>query len=196
MCGQLSAQWLEPKRLQLGMSGGIGGVHAFGKLSFDLHKGGTSLSLAPGLFYGSVGISQRIGFYRPAIRRDRHLILSYYYHEDWLLSPIWNKRHRNPRTDLDIHILMLGIRANLNRKSGMYVQGGLGAMYIKETLKPLPEVGKKVLHHVLPMLEFKIGGLFLQRKYPVQNFDKDDKGWLKIKIQVSKKKKKKPKKRK
>ncbi len=189
-------QILEPKRLKIGASIGAGGLHTFGFPSFDLHKHHTTLRLAPGPFYWGVGLSQKLLDYNGKIRNDRPIYANLYFLDDYFLSDIRNRTLNKPRTDIKLFMLTFCTRVPLNYLRTVYAEFGLGAMYAKETLtrfpnEPTPQ--KQVLNHFLPMVEFRLGGTFLQRKYYKQKFDDPNKGWFKIRISIIKKKKKKKK---
>ncbi len=189
-------QILEPKRLKIGASIGAGGLHTFGFPSFDLHKHHTTLRLAPGPFYWGVGLSQKLFDYNGKIRNDRPIYANIYFLDDYFLSNIRNQALNKPRTDIKLYMLTFCTRVPLNYLRTVYAEFGLGAMYAKETLTRFPNeptFQKQVLNHVLPMIEFRLGGTFLQRKYYTQKFDDPNKGWFKIRISIIKKKKKKKK---
>lgn len=189
------SQILEPKRLKIGASIGAGGLHTFGFPSFDLHKHHTTLRLAPGPFYWGVGLSQKLLDYNGKIRNDRPIYANIYFLDDYFLSNIRNQALNKPRTDLKLFMLTFCARVPLNYLRTVYAEFGLGALYAKETLTRFPNqvVPKQVLNHFLPMVEFRLGGTFLQRKYYKQKFDDPNKGWFKIRISIIKKKKKKKK---
>jgi hypothetical protein len=188
------AQILEPKRLKIGASIGVGGLHTFGFPSLDFHKHNTSLRLAPGLFYYGAGISQKLFNYNGKIRNDRPIYANFYFLDDYLLSDLKNRSLNKPRTDLKLFMLIFCTRVPLNYLRTVYAEFGIGAMYAKETLSRFPgapEMKTQILHHYLPMVEFRLGGTFLQRKYYKQKFKDPNKGWFKIRITILKKKKKK-----
>ncbi len=186
----IHAQIIEPKRLKLGASLGAGGLYTFLSPSFDFHKGGFNARIAAGPFYYGIGLSHHIGYYRGKIRRDRPMFLSINVIDDYLLAGVLNRNQKTPRIDLKAGMLMWTIRANLNHRGTVYCEGGFGAMFAMERIK-LDNGNVKKVNHILPMVEFRIGGTFLNRKYYPQKWDDPDKGWFKIKIQIFKKKKKK-----
>lgn len=187
------AQILEPKRLQIGASIGAGGLHTFGFPSLDFHKHHTALRLAPGPFYGGIGLSQKLFDFNGKIRNDRPVYLNLYYLEDWLLSDIRNRALNKPRTDLDLWMLIFSVRVPLNYLRTVYAEFGAGGMYVREKLSRFsdPSIPPQTLHHYLPMVEFRIGGTFLKRKYYTQKFKDPNSGWFKIRVTIFRKKKKK-----
>lgn len=161
------AQWLEPTRLQIGVSGGFGGVHAWGKPSFDLIWGRLTGRVAPGLHYMSGGLTYQIAHFNPKVRRDRILILSLYYHNDWLLA---NKKSNEFRRDQHLWMLMPGIHVNLDHRGTIFLEVSGGAMYQHERIFNQDKTLKSVGDHFAPMGEIRIGGIFLSRKERVQQF--------------------------
>jgi len=190
-----SSQILEPKRLKIGASIGAGGLHTFGFPSFDLHKHHTTLRMAPGPFYYGIGLSQKLFNYNGKIRNDRPIYANVYFLDDFLLSNLRNKALNKPRTDLKLFMLTFCARVPLNHLRTVYAEFGAGAMYAKENLSRFPNLPdqKQTLNHFLPMVEFRLGGTFLQRKYYKQKLKDPNKGWFKIRISIIKKKKKKKK---
>ncbi len=186
------SQILEPKRLKIGASIGAGGLHTFGFPSLDFHKHNTTLRLAPGPFYWGVGLSQKLFNYNGKIRNDRPIYANFYFLDDYLLSDLRNRSLNKPRTDLKLYMLTFCTRVPLNYLRTVYAEFGLGAMYAKETLSRFPiqpAPNKQILNHFLPMVEFRLGGTFLQRKYYKQKLKDPNKGWFKIRISIIKKKK-------
>jgi hypothetical protein len=157
----VQAQINRPPSILLGGAIGTGGLYDFFKYSFDLHLrlGGrkrdtfyglngvyTTLRVAPGLHYFSLGVSQRVGYYRSFVRRqERPIIVSVYYHRDYFLNSI-----NNPGREREIVMGMVGIRANLDRIQRVYCEAALGAMYVREN-----EAADKYF----PMVEFRLGGI-------------------------------------
>jgi hypothetical protein len=164
---QAQAQWLEPTRLHIGMSGGFGGVHAWGKPSFDLIYGRLTARIAPGLHYMSGGLTYQFAYFNPKVRHDRILILSLYYHNDWLLA---NKKRAEFRRDQHLWMLMPGIHVNLDHRGTIFFQVSAGAMYQHERIFNQDKTLKSVGDHFTPMGEVRIGGIFLSRKEHVQQF--------------------------
>ncbi len=169
ICGanEVQAQWLEPTRLQVGVSGGFGGVHAWGKPSFDLIWGRLTGRIAPGLNYMSGGLTYQLAHFNPKVRHDRILILSLYYHNDWLLA---NKKSSEFRRDQHIWMLMPGIHVNLDHRGTIFLEVSGGAMYQHERIFTQDKQLKSVGDHFAPMGEIRIGGIFLSRKERVQQF--------------------------
>lgn len=161
------AQWLEPTRLQFGLSGGFGGVHAWGKPSFDLIYGRLTAHVAPGLKYMSGGLTYQLSHYNPKVRHDRILILSLYYHNDWLLS---NKRNAEFRRDQNIFMLMPGIHVNLDHRGTIFFEVSAGLMYQHERIFNADHSIRSAGDHFNPMGEVRIGGIFLSRVEHVQQF--------------------------
>jgi hypothetical protein len=167
LCTSAQAQWLEPHRIQFGVSGGFGGVHAWGKPSFDVHWNRLTARVAPGLHYMSGGLTYKLAYFNPKVRHDRVVILSAYYMNDWILN---NRRATEFRRDQSIWMLMPGIHVNLNHLGTVYFQVSGGMMYMHErTLSQDREVLSK-RDHFAPMGEVRLGGIFLSRKEHVQQF--------------------------
>lgn len=170
MCGftsSLKAQWMEPNRPQLGASGGFGGVHAWGKPSIDLHYGRLAGRFAPGLYYISGGLTYKLAFFNPKVRKDRIITLSGYYLNDWLLA---NRRANEFRKDQHIYMLMPGIHVNLDHRGTIYLEVSGGPMYMHERIFNEDKTVRSVRDYWGPMGEIRIGGIFLSRKERVQQF--------------------------
>lgn len=163
----LKGQWLEPHRLKIGVSGGFGGVHAWGKPSFDVHWHRLTGRISPGLYYMSGGLTYQLAFFNPKVRHDRIIILSAYYHNDWLLT---NRNRSEYRRDQNIYMLMPGIHINLNHRGTVYLEISGGPMYLHERLMADDNSVRSVRDHWGPMGEIRIGGIFLSRKEHVQQF--------------------------
>ena len=164
---RLQAQWLEPHRVQFGISGGFGGVHAWGKPSFDVHWHRLTGRISPGLNYMSGGLTYKLAHFNPKVRTDRTVILSLYYMNDWLIN---NRRKNEFRRDQSIWMLMPGIHTNLNHRGTVYLEISGGLLYLHE--RTFPEDKSIITHrdHFSPMGEIRIGGIFLSRKEHVQQF--------------------------
>ena len=163
----LRAQWLEPTRLHIGVSGGFGGVHAWGKPSFDLIYGRLTARIAPGIKYMSGGLTYQFAFFNPKVRHDRILIISAYYHNDWMLL---GKRSGETYRDQHIYMVMPGIHVNLDHRGTIYMEVSAGPMYQHERIFTEGKALKSVGDHFAPMGELRIGGVFLSRKEHVQQF--------------------------
>lgn len=163
----LNAQWLEPNRLRCGVSGGFGGLHTWFKPSFDLHWSKSTFRVAPGLWYLSGGITQKIGWFKPRERMDRQIILSFYYHNDWALS---NKRSNDYRKDAHVYQLMPGIHVNLDHRGMWFLQVSGGLQYTHERLMTWDREFFSARDYFSPMGEIRIGGIFISRKEHVQKF--------------------------
>ena len=161
------AQWLEPTRLQIGLSGGFGGVHAWGKPSFDLIYGRLTAHIAPGIKYMSGGFTYQLAHFNPKARHDRILILSVYYHNDWFLI---NKKITEFRRDQNIFMLMPGIHVNLDHRGTIFFEVSGGLMYQHERIFNADRTLRSAGDHFNPMGEVRIGGIFLSRKERVQQF--------------------------
>ncbi|MCS7074348.1 MAG: hypothetical protein NZ108_07770, partial [Bacteroidia bacterium] len=149
------AQLLEPKRIQFGASLGAGGLHTFVKPSFDVHWRGTSLRVAPGLHYASVGISQRIGYFRKRrLYHERPILVNFYYHNDWLVSDL-RKSTLNPRKDVQLFMFLLGLHAKLNYLNTVYCEGGIGAMAIYEQFESVNGFPIDPKWYFFPIAEFR-----------------------------------------
>ena len=170
------SQWWQPNRLHMGVSAGFGGLHEWGKPSFDLHWYRTTLRVAPGLYYFSAGVSQKIAWFKPKERKDRVIIMSVYYMNDYFLSRIKNSA---PRRDLNVFMFMPGIHMNLNWLGTLFFEVSGGYMYAREK-NFFPETNVKAIrNHHLPMIEVRLGGVILSRKehhqvieYPKKKVDK------------------------
>lgn len=164
---RLQAQWLEPHRIKFGISGGFGGVHAWGKPSFDVHWHRLTGRISPGLNYMSGGLTYKLAHFNPKVRSDRTIILSAYYMNDWILN---NRRRNEFRRDQSIWMLMPGIHTNLNHLGTIYLEISGGLLYLHE--RTFTEDKSIIAHrdHFSPMGEVRIGGIFLSRKEHVQQF--------------------------
>jgi len=186
------AQYMQPKKLKIGASLGAGGMHWYCKPSFDLHYAGTSLRFAPGLFYYSFGITQRIGYYRKRVRMDRPLILSAYYSDDWLLMGVKRDLERNTdRIDQKHFMLMLGLHVDLDHMGRVFFEGSIGGMAALERFAPINGVAVPSAWYFYPMVEVRFGGIVQFHKEIHQDLLEQDKGWLKIIVKKKNKKKKK-----
>lgn len=163
----LQAQWMQPTRPQLGMSGGFGGVHAWGKPSLDVVYGRLTARVSPGLYYMSGGLTYQLAFYKPKVRKDRIIILSAYYHNDWLLS---NRARNEFRKDQNIYMVMPGIHVNLDHRGTIYLEVSGGPMYMHERIFNDDKSVRSVRDYWGPMGEIRIGGIFMSRKERVQQF--------------------------
>ncbi|MCB9231780.1 MAG: hypothetical protein H6581_08955 [Bacteroidia bacterium] len=163
----LQAQWLQPHRFQFGMSLGFGGLHEWGKPSFDIHKHRTTLRISPGLYYMSAGITQKIAYFSPNRRTDRVLIGSIYYHNDWLLSNLQNKEVKK---DVNALMFMPGIHVDLNHLGQYFLEVSVGYTYAWERNFDADHSVIRHRHHHIPMAEIRIGGIFLSRKEHHQTF--------------------------
>jgi hypothetical protein len=161
------AQWLEPTRLQFGMSGGFGGVHAWGKPSFDLIYGRLTAHIAPGIKYMSGGLTYQLAHFNPKVRHDRILILNLYYHNDWFLA---NKKGAEFKRDQHVWMLMPGIHVNLYHRGTIFFEVSGGLMYQHERLFNADRSIRSAGDHFAPMGEVRIGGIFLSRVEHVQQF--------------------------
>lgn len=167
------SQWYEPKRIKFGMSGGFGGLHEWGKPSFDIHWHKTTLRLAPGVFYLSAGVTQQIGYFFPKRRKDRIIIISAYYHNDYFLIDLLRKGEI--KKDQNIFMVMPGLRINLNYRGTVFFETSAGIMYNWERNFPPEKDAMFVKHHVWPMGEIRFGGIFLSRKEHHQKFPRKKK---------------------
>lgn len=161
------AQWLEPHRIQIGASGGFGGVHAWGAPSFDVIWHRLTARVSPGLYYLGGGLTYQLAFFKPKVRKDRIIILSAYYMNDWLLS---NRRANEFRKDQHIYMLMPGIHVNLNHRGTVYFEVSAGGLYLHERTRNNDRSIRSARDHFSPMGEVRIGGIFLSRKEHVQQF--------------------------
>jgi hypothetical protein len=164
---RLQAQWLEPHRVQFGISGGFGGVHAWGKPSFDIHWHRLTGRISPGLNYMSGGLTYKLAHFNPKVRMDRTIILSLYYMNDWLVN---NRRKNEFRRDQSIWMLMPGIHTNLNHRGTVYLEISGGLLYLHERTFTEDKDIITRRDHFSPMGEIRIGGIFLSRKEHVQQF--------------------------
>lgn len=161
----LFAQDDEPNRLRFGASLGAGGVHTYVKPSIDLHYSGTTLRIAPGLFFLSGGVTQRLFplkyrfLQRPPFRTRTPLILSAYYHYGWGLTgkPL-NKESGLSRDGLHLFMLMFGLHGKLDRLNRVYWEGSVG---LASSLSMYPD-GNKL--SFFPMAEIRLGGIIQLHK--------------------------------
>ena len=172
---------MQPKRFKFGMSGGFGGLHEWGKPSFDVHWHNTTLRVAPGLFYMSAGITQKIAYFMPKHRFDRTIIISLYYHKDYFLTDILRKKQTPIKNDLNIFMVMPGIHVDLNLYGDVYFEASVGMMYAYERTFPVGKENVLHQHHFWPMGEIRCGGIFLSRKEHHQHFPPVDPKNYKIK---------------
>lgn len=162
------AQWLEPKRLKIGVSGGFGGVHAWGKPSFDVHWHRLTGRVSPGLAWLSGGLTYKLAFFNPKVRSDRAIIISGYYLNDWLLA---HRLGGEFKKDRHVYMLMPGIHVDLNHRGTVYFQVSAGLAYMHERLRSKEDnTIRAVRDDFFPMGEIRIGGIFLSRKEHVQQF--------------------------
>ena len=166
-----AGQWLEPKRLKVGMSAGFGGMHAWGKPSFDLKYHRLTARISPGLYYFSGGLTYQLAFFRPKVRKDRIIILNAYYLNEWLLA---GRRTTAYRQDQAIYMLMPGIHVNLNHRGTVYLEVSAGPMYMHERTWARETSAASVRDYFGPMGEIRIGGIFLSRKERVQQFPRKE----------------------
>jgi hypothetical protein len=163
-----SAQWLEPHRIQIGVSGGFGGVHGWGAPSFDVIWNRLTARVSPGLYYLGGGLTYQLTHFDSKRRHDRILILSGYYLNDWLLA---NKGPGLVRNDQHVYMLMPGIHVNLDHRGTIYLEVSAGGMYVHERQFAREDRNiRNVSDHFAPMAEIRIGGIFLSRKEHVQQF--------------------------
>jgi hypothetical protein len=160
-------QWLEPHRIQIGVSGGFGGVHAWGKPSFDVHWHRLTARIAPGLRYMGGGLTYKLAYFNPKVRHDRVLLLSAYYTNDWILN---NRPANEFRRDQSIWMLMPGIHVNLDHRGTIYFEVSAGGMYMHERTFSDDRSVMAKRDYFAPMGEVRIGGIFLSRKEHVQQF--------------------------
>lgn len=164
---QIKAQWLEPTRPQLGMSAGFGGLHAWGKPALDIIYGRLTARIAPGLYYMGGGLTYHLAHFNPKVRKDRIIIISAYYNNDWLLS---NKKSNEFRRDQSLYMVMPGIHVNLDHRGTIFLEVSGGLMYQHERIFNDDKTIKSSGDHFAPMGEIRIGGIFLSRKERVQQF--------------------------
>lgn len=168
---QAEAQRKRPDEIQFGASLGVGGVHAYIKPAFEGHWRNTTLRLAPGLFFLSGGVTQRVWYLKDRYRRPGvPLTLSFYYHEDWLLSN--STRNRDPdnrRRDLDAFMLMAGFSKDLDLLGRIYWEGGVGAMFVVEKFNEFEGRTLANKHYWYPMFEIRVGGILQRHKHYPQD---------------------------
>ena len=167
LSGAVQGQWLEPHRIKFGASGGFGGVHGWGSPSFDVHWHRLCARISPGLYYMGGGATYQLAFFRPKVRKDRILILSGYYMNDWLLA---NRRANEFRKNQSIYMVMPGIHVNLNHRGTVYLEVSAGPLYLHERVYNDDKSVRSVRDYWGPMGEIRIGGIFLSRKEHVQQF--------------------------
>ena len=157
--------------IKVGGSVGVGGAHAYFKPSLDGHWRETTLRLAPGLFFLSGGVTQRVWYLKDRYRRPGvPLTLSLYYHEDWFVS---NSTRRNDpdnrRRDLDVVMLMAGFSKDLDLLGRVYWEGGVGVMYVVEKFNDVEGVAIPNRRYWYPMFEIRIGGILQWHKNEPQD---------------------------
>lgn len=160
-------QWLEPNRVQIGASGGFGGLHSWGKPSFDVTWHRLTGRISPGLYYMGGGLTYQLAFLKPKSRKDRIVILSAYYMNDWFLA---NRRRNEFRTNQHIYMVMPGIHVDLNHRGTIYFEVSAGPLYMHEKIFNDDKSIRSVRDYWSPMAEVRIGGIFLSRKEHVQQF--------------------------
>jgi hypothetical protein len=162
------AQWMQRdhKELFIGMSVGSGGLYRWGGGSFDVHYRTTTLRIAPGLWYMGVGLNQQIGHLSPKRRSDRLLMMNVNYLNDWFLSSVSASEYKRGQ---HMYQFMPGVRVNLNHLGTIYFEADAGLNYLHER-RIYPNGTKSVSDHFSPMVEARLGGIFLMRRYRVQQF--------------------------
>lgn len=164
---QAKGQWLKVWRPQAGLSLGFGGLHTWGKPSFDLNLWRFTFRAAPGLYNMSIGATYQLYYFKPRQRGDRMLILSAYYHNDWLLA---NKKSTELRNDRQMYMLMPGIHVNLNYLGTVYFEVSGGLWYTHERILSQDRNLLSARDHFMPMGEVRLGGIFLGRHEYHQDF--------------------------
>lgn len=164
---QAQGQWLVVNRIKAGASLGFGGLHTWGKPSFDINWWRFTFRVAPGLKYLGFGATYQLYFFKPRMRKDRMIILSAYYNTDWLLA---NSKAAELRKDQHIYMLMPGIHVNLNYLGTVYFEVSGGLAYIHERMLTSDRQYIGARDHFIPMGEVRLGGIFLSRKEYHQDF--------------------------
>lgn len=164
---KVHSQWLKVWRPQAGLSLGFGGLHTWGKPSFDLNWWRFTFRVAPGFYNLSVGTTYKLYYFKPRQRTDRMIILSAYYHNDWLLA---NKKSTELRSDKHMYMLMPGIHVNLNYLGTVYFEVSGGLWYTHERILNQDRQLLSARDHFLPMGEVRLGGIFLGRTEYHQDF--------------------------
>lgn len=160
-----NSELYQPYRFRIGGSVGFGGLHCWGKPSADLHYRLTTLHVSPGLNFMSVGFTQQMAFWKSQRRDDRIMTLSFYYHDDWLISGIQKTTNKQ---DIDMYQLLLGCRVNLNYRATIYMQFAGGVMrHITTTKLEDGMLNKQVKYW--PMGEIRIGGEIVRHKEHFQH---------------------------
>ncbi|MCE3006942.1 MAG: hypothetical protein LW884_01150 [Bacteroidetes bacterium] len=157
---RLQAQFNTRPRLQLGGSLGLGGTYMYGKASADLGFRGTSLHLAPGLGYLSVGLSQKLFYLKRLDPGNRYIaaMLEASWHDDWGLTAA-NRAGNSRVRDLDLYQLLVGLRIDLRPQGLMYLDVNLGVLYAMEKYKAASaaEADPASGQFWLPMAQIRLG---------------------------------------
>ncbi|MBX3103043.1 MAG: hypothetical protein KF690_11080 [Bacteroidetes bacterium] len=157
----LQAQFANPPRLTAGGSLGFGGLHMYGKPAFHLRYHTTTLNLAPGTHFLSIGLTQRLYAFQSQRRCGPvQAIASAAWHDDWLLMPLQRERRGNGHIrDLDGWNLLVGAHMDLNPLRTVYLQVSGGFLYLIEKYRtpegaPYPPANRQFLY---PMAEVRLG---------------------------------------
>jgi hypothetical protein len=164
---EAKAQWLQVNRIKAGVSLGFGGLHTWGKPSFDINWWRFTFRVAPGFKYLGFGATYKLYHFKPIQRKDRVIILSAYYNTDWLFA---NKAGSELRKDQHLYMLMPGIHVDLNYLGSVYFEVSGGLMYAHERLLTQNREFISAHDHFLPMGEIRLGGIFLSRHEYHQDF--------------------------
>jgi hypothetical protein len=162
LAGTVYGQFEKPPKVRIGGSVGLGGMHLYFKPSFDveLWNAGTGLRIAPGLFFFSVGLQQRVGYFAKKRRNDRPLYLSLYYSYPWLLSagraPI--DKVAGYKTETHFLALLVGMRFWLDRPKRLFIEASLGPMYVYRGYTPTEasRPTRRTEHLILPAFEIRL----------------------------------------
>jgi hypothetical protein len=158
---RLQAQFETPPRLTAGGSIGFGGLHMYGKPAFHLRYHTTVFTLAPGLHFLSLGLSQRLYDFKSQRRCGPVQAMAHLaWHDDWLLLPMQRQRRGNEHIrDLDGWNLLVGMQLHLNPLRTVYLQVSGGFLYLIEKYNtpdgaPYPPANRQFLY---PMAEIRLG---------------------------------------
>ncbi len=167
----LFGQLYQRERIQFGGALGFLGTHYLIKPSFDVFYKKLDLSLAPDLFYGTIGLRYKFGKYSYCNKGTYHfpsLYLAYSYNYAWL------KKFRDPvlfREDLSkvrFHTFIIGLHKDLDYRGIIFIEGGLGILYTRRFFDNF-QYWKRDFY---PYGELRVGGIIQTHKVRQQRMKK------------------------
>ncbi len=167
----LFGQLNEPERVRFGGGLGFLGTHYILKPSFDIFYRRFDLTLAPDLFYGSIGLRYKFGKYTYCNKGVYHfpaVYIGYSYHHAWL------KRFRDPvffRENISkvrLHSFIIGLHKDIDYRKIVFIEGGLGITYARRFYTDL-DYWKRDFY---PYGELRIGAVIQTHKVRQQKFKK------------------------